>query len=144
MGGGKKGKKSKKSKTKTTGKGMGPRGKLGTAQSQKVRARFKAREAAGKSGLTGGAKGDKSKGTTTLGNYRAAQRQQVTKSAQDRNSKFNQTKLQTFGGTRSDDSYSTAEQKRITDAGYSVQGFAKAKDNTYGITYRVTSTWTVL
>ena len=132
MGGGKKGKKSKKSKTKTTGKGMGPRGKLGTAQSQKTRARFKAREAAGKSGLTGGAKGDKSKGTTTIGNYRAAQKAQVQKAAQDRNAKFKQTKVQTFGGTRSDSTYSKAEQKRITDAGYSVQGYAKAKDNTYG------------
>ena len=110
---------------------MGPRGKLGTAQSQKTRARFKAREAAGKSGLTGGAKGDKSKGTTTIGNYRAAQKAQVQKAAQDRNAKFKQTKVQTFGGTRSDSSYSKAEQKRITDAGYSVQGYAKAKDNTY-------------
>ena len=71
-----------------TGPGMGPRGKLGTAQSQAVRARFKAREAAGLSGLTGGQKGDKSKGTTTIGNYRAAQKQQVQNAARIRNEKF--------------------------------------------------------
>ena len=55
------------------------------AQRKKVQARFKKRVSEGKSGLTGGAKGDKSKGTTTIGNYREAQRQQVTDAATIRN-----------------------------------------------------------
>ena len=70
---------------RTTGKGMGPRGKLGSRQSQANRARFKTRVSQGLSGLTGGQKGNKSKGTTTIGNYRAAQRQQVQNAAAARN-----------------------------------------------------------
>ena len=72
---------------RTTGKGMGPRGKLGSKQSQANRARFKSRVAQGKSGLTGGKKGSGIAGTkgSTIANYRAAQRQQVTNAAIARN-----------------------------------------------------------
>ena len=41
-----------------------------------------------------------------------------------RHAKFKQTRVQTFGGKKT--SFSKAEQKRITDAGYSVQGYSKA------------------
>ena len=63
---------------------------------------------------------------------KAANQKSMRKKAAERHAKFKQTKVQTYGGTRSDTSYSKAEQKRITDAGYKVQGYAKAADNTYG------------
>ena len=68
----------------------------------------------------------------TISSVKAANKASMKKAAADRHAKFKQTRVQTFGGTRSDSSYSKKEQKRITDAGYSVQGYAKAKDNTYG------------
>lgn len=72
-----------KGRRQTTGKGMGPRGKLGSAQSISNRARFNARVAAGVSGLTGGKKGTGLAGTkgSTIANYRAAQRAQVQNAA---------------------------------------------------------------
>ena len=72
-----------KGRRQTTGKGMGPQGKLGSAQSISNRARFNARVAAGVSGLTGGAKGTGLAGTkgSTIANYRAAQRAQVQNAA---------------------------------------------------------------
>ena len=75
---------------KTTGKGMGSRGKLGSKASQRTRARFKARVAAGKSGLTGGKKGTGPAGKkgSTISNYRAAQRAAVTSAAAKRNAAF--------------------------------------------------------
>ena len=44
--------------------------------------------------------------------------------AAKRHAKFKQTRVQTFGGKKT--SFSKAEQKRITDAGYSVKGYSKA------------------
>ena len=44
--------------------------------------------------------------------------------ARERHTKFKQTRVQTFGGKKT--SFSKAEQKRITDAGYSVKGYSKA------------------
>ena len=64
-----------KKKPTLTGPGMGPRGKLSSPQSIANRARFKAREAAGLSGLTGGPKGE------SVSQYRARQRQQVQDAA---------------------------------------------------------------
>ena len=71
-----------KKKPTLTGPGMGPRGKLSSPQSIANRARFKAREAAGLSGLTGGPKGE------SVSQYRARQRQQVQDAARIRNNKF--------------------------------------------------------
>ena len=67
------------------------------AQRKKVQKRFKARVAAGKSGLTGGAKGTKTNknknkpgmpDTSTIGMYRASQKAQVQNAAKIRNDKF--------------------------------------------------------
>ena len=44
--------------------------------------------------------------------------------ARARHAKFKQTRVQTFGGKKTN--FSKAEQKRITDAGYRVQGYSKA------------------
>ena len=79
-----------KSRPTLTGPGMGPRGKLGTAQSIANRARFKAREAAGLSGLTGGPKGKGLPGRkgSTIANYRAAQRESVVNNALGRQATF--------------------------------------------------------
>ena len=44
--------------------------------------------------------------------------------ARQRHKKFKQTKVQTFGGKKTN--FSNAEKKRITDAGYSVQGYSSA------------------
>ena len=75
---------------KTTGKGMGPRGKLSSPQSVANRARFKAREAAGLSGLTGGPKGTGLAGRkgSTISIYRANQKKQVQDAARIRNASF--------------------------------------------------------
>ena len=51
-------------------------------------------------------------------------RAKVRDAAAARHAKFKQTRVQTFGGKKT--SFSKAEQKRITDAGYSVQGYSKA------------------
>ena len=86
--GGNKGNKSKSSKTKKEKK-LSP-----------VQQRFKDREAKGLSGLTGGEKGDKKKGTTTLGNYRDQQRKQITDAARKRNEAFQANRnLKAAGGT---------------------------------------------
>ena len=65
------------------------------SQRKKVQKRFKARVKAGKSGLTGGAKGTKTNkakrgqpDTSTIGKYRAAQRAQVRSAAEARNKAF--------------------------------------------------------
>ena len=106
-------------KTKLTGQqklaslGRAPKSVLGPTKAQQI---AKARIASGK----------------TISQVKAANTASMKKAAEDRNAKFKQTRVQTFGGTRLDSSYSKAEQKRITDAGYSVQGYAQAKDNTYG------------
>ena len=57
-------------------------------------------------------------------------KQQMQNAARARHAKFKQTRVQTFGGKKT--SFSNAEKKRITDAGYSVKGYSKAapKSNT--------------
>tara|TARA_B100000530_G_scaffold255108_1_gene168802 strand:+ start:474 stop:2735 length:2262 start_codon:yes stop_codon:yes gene_type:complete len=62
----------------------------------------------------GGKRSNKSKKSKTKAQQAAAKR----------HAKFKQTRVQTFGGKKT--SFSKAEQKRITDAGYSVQGYSKA------------------
>ena len=77
------------------------------SQRKKVQKRFKARVAAGKSGLTGGAKGTRTNqakrgqpDTSTIGKYRAAQRAQVSSAAAARNKTFQANQnLTAAGGT---------------------------------------------
>ena len=57
----------------------------------------------------------------------AANKAAGKKAAAARHAKFKQTKVQTFGGKKT--SFSKSEQKRITDAGYKVAGYSKAKPN---------------
>ena len=107
-----------KKKPTLTGPGMGPRGKLSSALSQKVRARFKQRESEGRSGLTGGPKGE------SISSYRSRQKKSVQDAARARNAKFKQTRVQTFGGKKK--VFTKSEQKRIEKAGYKVDGYSKA------------------
>ena len=60
----------------------------------------------------------------TISQTKAANKSSMQKKAAERHAKFKQTKVQTFGGKKT--SFSKAEQKRITDAGYSVAGYSKA------------------
>ena len=59
-------------------------------------------------------------------------RQAVKDFATNQHQKFKQTGVQTQGGTRSSDSYSTKEKKSITDAGYSTKSYGtdKARSDT--------------
>jgi len=95
--GGRKG--GKKSKSKSTKK------KKTYTKAQKM---AQARKAAGK----------------TISQTKAANKKSMQDAARARNQKFKQTKVQTFGGKKTN--FSKAEQKRITDAGYSVAGYSKA------------------
>ena len=70
----------------------------------------------------GGKKGNKSKKSKTKKEKTAVQ-----KAAEARHAKFKQTRVQTFGGKKT--SFSDAEKKRITYAGYSVAGYSKAAPN---------------
>ena len=63
----------------------------------------------------------------TIKSVQAANKQKMTDAAKARHAKFKQTKVQTFGGKKT--SFTKAEEKRITDAGYSVAGYSKAKPN---------------
>jgi hypothetical protein len=104
--GGKKGNKSKKTKTKKE------------KQVTAVQKRFKDREAKGLSGLTGGEKGDKKKGTTTLGNYRQQQRKQVTDAARIRNEAFQANRnLKAAGGTSAQVAKDNAQYGNTVPAG---------------------------
>ena len=58
---------------------------------------------------------------------KAANQKSMKNAAAARHAKFKQTRVQTFGGKKT--SFSKSEQKRITDAGYSVAGYSKAKPN---------------
>ena len=62
----------------------------------------------------------------------AANRQAVKDFATNQHAKFKQTGVQTQGGTRSSDSYSTREKKAITDAGYNTKSYGtdKARSDT--------------
>tara|TARA_B100000405_G_scaffold157135_1_gene109801 strand:+ start:500 stop:2707 length:2208 start_codon:yes stop_codon:yes gene_type:complete len=63
----------------------------------------------------------------TISSVKASNKQKMTDAAKARHAKFKQTGVQTFGGKKT--SFSKAEQQRITDAGYSVAGYSKAKPN---------------
>ena len=63
----------------------------------------------------------------TISSVKASNKQKVKDAAAARHAKFKQTKVQTFGGKKT--SFSSAEKKRITDAGYKVAGYSKAKPN---------------
>ena len=63
----------------------------------------------------------------TISSVKASNKQKVKDAAAARHAKFKQTKVQTLGGKKT--SFTKAEQKRITDAGYSVAGYSKAKPN---------------
>lgn len=63
----------------------------------------------------------------TISQVKAENKKSMQDAAAARNAKFNQTRVQTLGGKRT--SFSKSEQKRITDAGYSVAGYSKAKPN---------------
>ena len=60
----------------------------------------------------------------TISSVKAANKQSMTDAAKARHAKFKQTGVQTFGGKKTN--FSKAEQKRISDAGYSVAGYSKA------------------
>ena len=63
----------------------------------------------------------------TISQVKAANQKSMKDAATARHAKFKQTRVQTFGGKKT--SFSKSEQKRITDAGYSVSGYSKAKPN---------------
>ena len=58
---------------------------------------------------------------------KAANAAKVKSAAAARHAKFKQTGVQTFGGKKT--TFTKAEQKRIKAAGYSVEGYSKAKPN---------------
>ena len=53
----------------------------------------------------------------TLKSIRADQKKKIQDNAREKNKKFKQTRVQTFGGTRKT-SFTKPEQTRIKDAGY--------------------------
>ena len=89
-------------------------GKKGKKKSKKKKSYTKAQQMAKKRIAAG----------KTISSVKAANKSSMQKKAADRHAKFKQTKVQTFGGKKT--SFSKAEQKRITDAGYSVAGYSKA------------------
>ena len=92
-------------------------GKKGKKKSKKKKSYTKAQQMAKKRIAAG----------KTISSVKAANKSSMQKKAADRHAKFKQTKVQTFGGKKT--SFSKAEQKRITDAGYSVARYSKAKPN---------------
>ena len=60
----------------------------------------------------------------SISQTKSANKASMRKAAAARHAKFKQTRVQTFGGKKT--SFSKAEQKRITNAGYNVQGYSKA------------------
>ena len=97
------------------------------AQAAKVKARFKAREARGLSGLTGGQKGSGIAGTagSTIGIYRMTQKQRREAAAKERDKKYQQTKVRPIDG-HTKKRYTNAEKRRIEAAGYTVEGYGTA------------------
>ena len=89
------------------------------AQAAKVKSRFKKRESEGRSGLTGGKKGE------TISQYRARQKSNVQRAAENRHKKYMQTKVQAIN-RHTKKRYTNAEKARIIAAGYTVEGYADA------------------
>ena len=110
------------------------------AQRKKVQKRFKARVKAGKSGLTGGAKGTRTNqakrgqpDTSTIGKYRAAQRQRISDAARSRNATFQANrKLKAAGGTSAQvakDNQMYGNTVPAGSFGFSAEGRAQAAAN---------------
>lgn len=68
--------------------------------------------------------GTAKKPNKSISSIKAANIKSMQDKARERHAKFKQTKVQTFGGKKT--SFSKAEEKRITDANYSVEGYSKA------------------
>ena len=66
----------------------------------------------------------------TVSQVKTANKESMKVAAKDRDTKFKQTGVQTFGGKKT--TFTKAEEKKITDAGYKVAGYSKApaKSNT--------------
>ena len=113
MGGGRK-KSKKKTKTKAQKMAVANKKKYGgtasAAKANKASMKNKAKSYTKTSGAA-----------TAAANNKAA----MKKKAEDRNKKFKQTKVQTFGGKKT--SFTSKEQTRIKDAGYKVDGYSQAK-----------------
>ena len=60
----------------------------------------------------------------TISQVKADNKASMQKKAAERNTKFKQTGVQTLGGKKT--TFTKAEQKKITDAGYKVSGYSKA------------------
>jgi len=60
----------------------------------------------------------------TVQSVKAAQDKKMREAAAERNRKFEQTRVQTDGGKRTN--FTEAEKKRIKDAGYDVEGYSQA------------------
>jgi len=60
----------------------------------------------------------------TVSDVKTANKEAMKVAAKERDTKFKQTKVQTFGGKKTN--FTEAEEKRITDAGYKVAGYSKA------------------
>jgi len=60
----------------------------------------------------------------TVQSVKAAQDKKMREAAAERNRKFEQTRVQTDGGRRTN--FTEAEKKRIRDAGYDVEGYSQA------------------
>ena len=71
--------------------------------------------------------GTAKKPNRSIKSIKAANQKSMRDAASARHKKFKQTRVQTFGGKKT--SFSKSEQKRITDANYSVSGYSKAKPN---------------
>ncbi len=61
----------------------------------------------------------------SIKSIRAANRKRIQDNARERNQKFKQTRVQTFGGKKT--RFTKKEEARIKDAGYKVAGYSKAK-----------------
>ena len=61
----------------------------------------------------------------TISQVKSANKKSMQDKAKERNKKFKQTKVQTFGGKKT--SFTSKEQTRIKDAGYKVDGYSQAK-----------------
>ena len=133
MGGGKKGKKSKKTKKK----------KSYTKAQKMAQKRIAAKKTAPKATKTKSTPASTGRAPSkvktkaqqmatariasgkTISQVKAANKQSMKDAASDRNKKFKQTKVQTFGGKKT--SFTPKEQTRIKDAGYKVDGYSQAK-----------------
>ena len=69
--------------------------------------------------------GNAKKPQRSIKSIRAANKKRIQDNARERNEKFKQTRVQTFGGKKT--RFTKKEEARIKDAGYKVAGYSKAK-----------------